>query len=222
MRRVADALLLLQTLVLAAETIAAYPADDPAPHSRTAVLLQQLDLWAQQHLQLTREDSALLKQLHGIPWCPVLLTPPHPGLPWPHQRLPVHEAAQADTAAEAARGQELADSGDSRNSSLGGAAEQARQPVLRIAPKLVAPAHLAWLASAPLRLLAWDRKPSLQLQRWMGWTLQQVLRPSVAIAQLMELGKMYSAGQVRCSVAGMPYFEVLWRPRWVHLPGWVM
>jgi hypothetical protein len=69
--------------------------------------------------------------------------------------------------------------------------------VLRIAPKLVAPAELAWLTSAPLRLLS-GHTPSRQLQQLMGWSLRQVLRPSVAIAQLMELGRMYPAGQVRC------------------------
>jgi hypothetical protein len=75
--------------------------------------------------------------------------------------------------------------------------QQQQQPVLRIAPKLVAPAELAWLASAPLRLLA-GHSPSAQLQQLLGWSFQQVLRRSVVVAQLMELGKMYPAGQVRC------------------------
>jgi hypothetical protein len=68
--------------------------------------------------------------------------------------------------------------------------------VLRIAPKLVAPAEFAWLASAPLRLLA-GHVPSAALQGLLGWGQAQLLRPSVAIAQLMELGKMYPAGKVR-------------------------
>jgi hypothetical protein len=89
-----------------------------------------------------------------------------------------------------------ADADDSTVAAPAPSAGQQQQPVLRIAPKLVAPAELAWLTSAPLRLLA-GHTPSQQLQQLMGWSLRQVLRPSVVIAQLMELGKMYPAGQVR-------------------------
>jgi hypothetical protein len=200
--------MLLQVLLVAAESIATYAADDPTPHSRAQVLLQQLDEWAQLHPQPTAEEAALLKALQGIPWCPVLVRPPDHNLPWPHSQpvaAPAASAASASvsvgsTASEQARAAiDNADTDDSsvqEPTSLASQQQQQQQPVLRIAPKLVAPAELAWLTSAPLRLLA-GHTPSEQLQQLLGWSVRQVLRPPVAIAQLMELGKMYPAGQVR-------------------------
>jgi hypothetical protein len=196
-------LLLLQVLLAAAESIATYATDDPTPHSRAQVLLQQLDAWAQQHPQPAAEEAALLKALQGIPWCPVLVRPPNAALPWPHHQPAAASAASVSVGSSASEQAQAADgtlhADDSTvvaPASPASQQQQQQQPVLRIAPKLVAPAELAWLTSAPLRLLA-AHLPSQQLQQLMGWSVRQVLRSSVAIAQLMELGKMYSAGQVR-------------------------
>jgi hypothetical protein len=115
----------------------------------------------------------------------VLVDPPEEGLPWPHvhpqqqpQQQVLLDAAEADTAA--------------------GTREQRDQlhRAWRAAPKTVAPAEMAWLVSAPLRLLA-APVPSRQLRQLLGWSQQQVLRPFTASMQLAQLGDKYPAGKVR-------------------------
>jgi len=190
-----------QVLVLAAQSIAAHDPDDPAPHPRAELLLYQLDQWAQQHPAPTEDERDLWKELQHLPWCPVLLDPPDPALPWPHSVPARHQAGplQAPAEQEALEGTAPAVPGE-----LAAANEQQPEPppVLRVAPKLAAPQDLAWLASAPLRMVAagpasGSGKIGAELVQLLGWSQQQVLRPSVAVAQLMELGKMYPAGKVR-------------------------
>lgn len=179
----------LQVLVLAARSIAEHTTDDPEPHVRAQQLLLCLDDWARQHPQPDAAEVGLWRELQGITWCPVLVKPPETGLPWPH---PIYEQSLA----------ELETAGQPAVEAAGGATEQQQQHpaqhqrVLRMPPKMVAPAEMAWLVSGPLRLLA-APGPGKELAALLGWQPQQVLRPAVAMAQLMALGEMYPAGQVR-------------------------
>lgn len=178
-------LLLLQVLAVAAQDVTALPLDDPLASPRAQLLLQHLDQWARQHPQPSDQEASLWKQLQTLPWCPVLVEPPEEGLPWPH----VHpqQQQQQQTLLDAAEANTAADVG-----------EQQDQPQRswRAAPKTVAPAEMAWLVSAPLRLLA-APIPSRQLRELLGWSQQQVLRPFTASMQLAQLGDKYPAGTVR-------------------------
>lgn len=149
-------------LVLAAESIAQYAADDFKPHHRAKAVLHHLDVWARQHPQPSEAEALLWKALQGIPWCPVMIHPPDDNLPWPHARPVI---AAAPTPADEAEG----------DAATAGAAA-VEEAVMRVAPKLVAPAEMCWFASAPLRLLEAEVAPSLSLQQLMGWTQQQVSR----------------------------------------------
>lgn len=175
-------------LVITAQDIADRPPDDPAAHARALLLLQHLDSWAQAH----PESSLLWKRLQAFPWCPVLVNPPEQGLPWPHA-LPQQQQMQAITSA----GSAAAGSGDQalQQQELQYQQELQQQQVWRAAPKMVAPADMAWLVSGPLRLLAAPR-PSRQCQELLGWTQQEVLRPFTACVQLAQLGEMYPADTV--------------------------
>jgi hypothetical protein len=174
---------MLQVLVIAAQDIAALPLGAPSAQRRAQLLLQHLDSWAQQHPQPGPEDVSLWKRLQTLAWCPVLTTPPEQGLPWPHS----HPQQQQPGA--------LIESGT--DAASGGMTAEQPQEMSRAAPKIVAPAEMAWLVSGPLRLLA-APSPSKQLQELLGWTQQQVLRPFTASMQLAQLGEQYPAGTVRC------------------------
>lgn len=201
-------------LVLAAERIAQYPSDDPTPHHRAHALLRHLNTWAEQHTQPNDEETALWRQLQGIPWCPVVTTPPNNNLPWPHAVPGGSQSSVGSTNATvrdnaAAGGVEKVSAGAvAAPAAAGGAGagigkEHGKHSVLRVAPKLVAPADMAWLVSAPLRLLEAEttlpkaaraaaetiaaaaaggggsgagegRFPGPALQQCLGWTQQQV------------------------------------------------
>lgn len=183
-----------QVLVIAAQAIAELPSNDASAQPRAKLLLQHLEKWAQQHPQPSPQEADLWKRLQTLPWCPVLDTPPEPGLPWPHtppqqQQQQGHQAPQQQ--------QHLGDM-PSVGLPLQPPLPQ-QQQVSRAAPKMVAPADMAWLVSGPLRLLALP-SPSRQLQELLGWTQEQVLRPFTASMQLVQLGDKYPAGMVSCSV----------------------
>lgn len=185
--------------MLAAQGIALHGADDPAPHSRAECLLSQLTHWAEQHPAPTEDEKSLWKELQHLPWCPVLLEPPDPALPWPHPAPARQLTGPSQAAAELGALEATAAAVPGDNAA---ATDKQPHPVLRVAPKLAAPQDLAWLASAPLRLVAAGTagrdggKMGPELAQLLGWSTQQAIRPSVAVAQLMELGKMYPAGKV--------------------------
>jgi sacsin len=183
--------LTLEVLVLAARSIAEHAADDATPHTRAQQLLHHLDDWARSHSEPSGVEAALWRELQGIAWCPVLLTPPERGLPWPHH-IPEKQQEQEQLAAPA---QPAVDHAPAEPPPPPQQQEQQEQQVLRMPPKMVAPADMAWLASAPLRLLA-APCPSSALCQLLGWTHSQVLRPAVAVAQLVQMGVLYPAGQV--------------------------
>jgi sacsin len=187
----------LDVLVLAARSIAQHPADAPEPHGRAQRLLQCFDCWAQQHPQPSVAEAALWRELQSIAWCPVLLSPPDAALPWPHKRN-----AAAGSEQQEQQGQQHQQQQHAADAAAGGqesvaessaAAVQQQVQVLRMPPKMVAPADMAWLVSAPLRLLAAPAPPSTELAQLLGWQRQQVLRPPVVIAQLVALGEAYPA-----------------------------
>lgn len=196
----------MQVLVVAAQDIADAPPDDPAAYARAQLLLHHLDQWAQQRpLQQQQPDSSSQqdaehwKRLQTLQWCPVLVSPPEAGLPWPHihpqhqqqqqQELqPGHGGAGVSEAAAEEQGDEVA-------LQLQTPPSPQQQRVWRAAPKMTAPAEMAWLVSGPLRLLA-APCPSKQLLQRLGWMQQQVLRPFTASMQLVQLGDAYPAGTV--------------------------
>eukprot|EP00879_Flechtneria_rotunda_P005855 GHRR01006161.1.p1 GENE.GHRR01006161.1~~GHRR01006161.1.p1 ORF type:complete len:2934 (+),score=1214.27 GHRR01006161.1:179-8980(+) len=189
----------LQVLVLAAKDIAIYPNDDPTPHSRAQALLQALNRWAEQHSQPTAEEAASWKALQGIAWCPVLVESPDDALPWPHAPVKWHTEVHAGAAA-------------TQQDVVPAAGAAVPPAVLRMAPKMCATMRLAWLTSAPLRLVDASKGSAADalgpaadaatgfspvLEELLGWSQQQALRASVVVAQLMELGRKYPAGQVQ-------------------------
>lgn len=166
--------------------MAALPLDDPSATRRAQLLLQHLDQWARQHPQPSDQEAALWKRLQTLPWCPVLFDPPEEGLPWPHVH-PQQQQQQDQTLLGTAEADTAADAGEQQDQS---------QRAWRAAPKTVAPAEMAWLVSAPLRLLA-APIPSRQLRELLGWSQPQVLRPFTVSMQLAQLADKYPAGTVR-------------------------
>lgn len=185
-----------QVLVIAAQAIAELPSNDASAQPRAKLLLQHLDKWAQQHPQPSPQEADLWKRLQTLPWCPVLDSPPEPGLPWPHTPPQQHQQQQQ-------QGHQALPEQQQQLGDIAGVDQPPPQPppqqVWRAAPKMVAPAELAWLVSGPLRLLALS-SPSRQLQELLGWTQEQVLRPFTASMQLVQLGDKYPAGTVSFSV----------------------
>lgn len=82
-------------------------------------------------------------QLAAIPWCPVLVQAPEPGMPWPW------ETAGAGADADAGAGLQAGAAVTAEASGKGTAG-----PAVQLAPpRMVRPLGDAWLCSASLRIL---------------------------------------------------------------------
>jgi sacsin len=163
----------------AAEAIAAAGEGALGAGPRAHALLRRLDAWAERSRgRPGGEGEALLwSSLVHVGWCPVLVEPPEPGLPWPHHRPGAARDSAAGAGAE----------GDAGGADA--AAVDAEPPLALAPPRMVRPAAEAWLASAPARLCA--GRAGGALRALLGW--EAPLSPQAALAQLVELARLYPA-----------------------------
>jgi sacsin len=171
----------VKALFEAAEAVAAAGEGAVGAGPRAHALLRRLDAWAERsRSRAVPEGEAMLwASLAHVAWCPVLVNPPEPGLPWPHRR-PAPAGGGPDDAG----------------------ALQA--PLALAPPRMARPVSDAWLASAPARLCA--GRAGAPLQRLLGWA--EPLSPQLAVAQLVELARLYPAAAEWAADADAPAEKV--------------
>jgi hypothetical protein len=172
-------------LAEAAEALAAGGEAAPGASPRAHALLRRLDAWAERgkSRHVPESEEAIWSALQHVAWCPVLVSPPEPGLPWPHQPPPTQEQREGAAAADGS------DSGAADRSGSASGAAAGTQPLALAPPRMARPAGEAWVASAPLRLCAGPA--GAPLCRLLGWA--RPLPAPMAVAQLVELARMYPA-----------------------------
>lgn len=172
-------------LFQAAESLAAAGESAPGAAARAHAILRRLDAWAERgkSRHISEQEESIWTALQGVAWCPVLTSPPEPGLPWPHaqpSRGAVHQDPEDEPDADPVPS--AVGSCERHGPSPAGAAALALAP-----PRMVRPASDAWIASAPLRLCSGAAGASLR--RLLGWS--EPLAAPQALAQLVALSSEY-------------------------------